>query len=168
MSPVVGSPPWTSREDERLRALAISGKSGAEIAKQLGRTKQAVQNRIHKLGISLKRVKIRPKTKRNEEPREERSDQGHSQESASAHEALAGLERAQRLSPQSDKARGPHLNDDKSPLIDLLSCIVCSETMKIEKSAPDAEGKDIIQYRCGRCDRIECVRLFRRTRSAPA
>jgi hypothetical protein len=41
-----------------------------------------------------------------------------------------------------------HLNDDKSPLIDLLSCFVCKETMKIEKSAPDAEGSDIIQYRC--------------------
>jgi hypothetical protein len=46
------------------------------------------------------------------------------------------------------------LNDDKSPLIGLLSCIVCKETMKLEKSAPDAEGKDIIQYRCKRCDRI--------------
>jgi hypothetical protein len=31
---------------------------------------------------------------------------------------------------------GHHLNDDKSPLIGLLSCIVCNETMKIEKSAP--------------------------------
>ncbi len=45
------------------------------------------------------------------------------------------------------------LNDDKSPLIGLLNCIVCKETMKLEKSAPDAEGKDIIQYRCKRCDR---------------
>ena len=34
-------------------------------------------------------------------------------------------------------AEGHHLNDDKSPLIDLLSCLVCKETMKIEKSAPD-------------------------------
>ena len=34
----------------------------------------------------------------------------------------------------------PHLNDDKSPLIDLLSCFVCKETMKIEKSVPDFEG----------------------------
>src|SRR6266478_9144416 len=38
------------------------------------------------------------------------------------------------------------LNDDKSPLIGLLNCIVCKETMKLEKSAPDAEGKDIIHY----------------------
>jgi hypothetical protein len=56
------------------------------------------------------------------------------------------------------------VNDDKSPLIDLLACIVCKETMKIEKSAPDAEGSDIIQYRCARCGRIERVRLFRRNR----
>ena len=54
-----------------------------------------------------------------------------------------------------------HHNDDKSPLIDLLICIVCSETMKIEKSSPDADGMDIIQYRCPRCDRIERVRLVR-------
>jgi hypothetical protein len=60
----------------------------------------------------------------------------------------------------------PHLNDDKSPLIDLLSCFVCKETMKIEKSAPDSEGCDIIQYRCQRCARIELVRLFRRSRDS--
>ena len=62
----------------------------------------------------------------------------------------------------------PRLNDDKSPLIDLLSCFVCKETMKIEKSVPDSEGHDIVQYRCQRCDRIEVVRLFRRSRVAAA
>jgi hypothetical protein len=56
-----------------------------------------------------------------------------------------------------------HLNDDKSPLIGLLNCIVCKETTKIEKSTPDAEGRDIIQYRCRQCGRIELVRLFRRS-----
>ncbi|HEY0911376.1 MAG TPA: hypothetical protein VGD75_14205 [Bradyrhizobium sp.] len=56
------------------------------------------------------------------------------------------------------------MNDDKSPLIDLMNCFVCRDSMKIETSAPDAEGRDIIQYRCQRCDRIERVRLFRRTR----
>jgi hypothetical protein len=55
------------------------------------------------------------------------------------------------------------LNDDKSPLIDLLTCIVCKRTMKLEKSSPDAEGRDIIQYRCDLCSRIERVRLFRRS-----
>jgi hypothetical protein len=40
-------------------------------------------------------------------------------------------------------------NDDKSPLIDLIGCIVCNQAMKLEKSSPDAEGSDIIQYRCG-------------------
>jgi hypothetical protein len=58
------------------------------------------------------------------------------------------------------------LNDDKSPLIDLLSCPVCEETMKVEKSMPDPDGHDIIQYRCRRCARIELVRLFRRSRDA--
>ena len=58
------------------------------------------------------------------------------------------------------------MNDDKSPLIDLLSCFVCRAGMKIEKSAPDAHGHDIIQYRCQCCDRIERIRLFRRERDA--
>ena len=60
------------------------------------------------------------------------------------------------------------MNDDKSPLIGLLVCIGCKETMKLEKSSPDAEGRDIIQYRCKRCDRIERVRFFRRSREAAA
>jgi hypothetical protein len=63
-------------------------------------------------------------------------------------------------------AQRPPLNDDQSPLIGLLSCIVCNETMMIEKSAPDAKGRDIIQDRCGRCGRIELVRLLRRSRDA--
>jgi hypothetical protein len=84
-----------------------------------------------------------------------------------AHEALAELERAQKVFLQSsDKESGRHLNDDKSPLIDLLTCIVCKRTMKLEKSAPDAEGRDIIQYRCDLCSRIERVRLFRRSRDS--
>jgi hypothetical protein len=56
------------------------------------------------------------------------------------------------------------LNDDKSPLIDLLACMICEETMKIERSDPDVDGHDIVQYRCARCGRIEQVRLFRRSR----
>jgi len=84
-----------------------------------------------------------------------------------ADEALAELERAQNIFLQSETAKGHHLNDDKSPLIGLMNCIICKQTMKIEKSWPDEEAKDIIQYRCGRCDRIELVRLFRRSRDVP-
>ena len=40
--------------------------------------------------------------------------------------------------------RQHYSNDDKSPLIDLLSCIVCSQAMKIEKSSPDADDMDLI------------------------
>jgi hypothetical protein len=58
------------------------------------------------------------------------------------------------------------VNDDRSPLIDLLNCIVCNKAMRLEKSAPDPEGKDIIQYRCEVCKRIEYVRLLRRSRNA--
>jgi hypothetical protein len=38
--------------------------------------------------------------------------------------------------------------------------------MKIEKSSPDADGMDIIQYRCRACERIERVRLIRQTRDS--
>jgi hypothetical protein len=30
------------------------------------------------------------------------------------------------------------MNDDKSPLLDLMSCVVCSQTMKLEKIDPDS------------------------------
>jgi hypothetical protein len=73
---------------------------------------------------------------------------------------------AGRAEGEEMRNRQHYSNDDKSPLIDLLSCIVCSQAMKIEKSSPDADGMDIIQYRCGRCDRIERVRLIRPTRDA--
>ena len=58
-------------------------------------------------------------------------------------------------------------NDDKSPLIDLLTCIICKVTMKIADTAPDAEGSDLIQYRCELCN-TELVRLLRRSRDAAA
>ena len=83
----------------------------------------------------------------------------NSQATVHLEQAPAGRDRGPQMSPH-------HSNDDKSPLIDLLVCIVCRETMKIEKSTPDAGGTDIVQYRCGRCDRIERVRLFRRSRDA--
>ena len=59
-------------------------------------------------------------------------------------------------------------NDNKSPLIHLLTCIVCKVTMKLEKSSPDAEGSDLVQYRCELCGRNELVRLLRRSRDAAA
>ena len=37
-----------------------------------------------------------------------------------------------------------HANDDRSPLIDLLTCIACKVTMKIEKSDPDENGSDLV------------------------
>jgi transposase-like protein len=57
-------------------------------------------------------------------------------------------------------------NDDKSPLIDLLTCIECKVTMKISRSDPDENGSDLVRYRCVSCGRIELVRLIRRSRDA--
>jgi hypothetical protein len=55
------------------------------------------------------------------------------------------------------------MNDDQSPLVTLISCMVCAKTMKLETIAPDAEGDDLIKYRCEQCGRIERLRLARRS-----
>jgi len=55
------------------------------------------------------------------------------------------------------------MNDDKSPLTTLISCVECAKTMRIEKIDPDGKGRDMIQYRCDTCGRIERLRLVRRT-----
>src|SRR3954468_22524601 len=69
-------------------------------------------------------------------------------------------------------SRGPlplrHLmNNDHSPLLDLLTCIVCKQTMKLERADPDGEGTHLIRYRCRNCNRVETVRLSRRCWDAP-
>jgi hypothetical protein len=69
-----------------------------------------------------------------------------------------------RMAPRAKVEVSTADNDDKSPLIDLISCVACNQTMKLERSSPDAEGRDIIQYRCGLCNRIELVRLLRGSR----
>jgi hypothetical protein len=52
------------------------------------------------------------------------------------------------------------MNDDHSPLLTLIS-IACKKTMRLEKMAPADDGKDVIQYRCEQCSRIEQVQLMR-------
>jgi len=54
------------------------------------------------------------------------------------------------------------VNDDRSPLLTLISCIDCNRTMRLEKSSPGDDGNDVIQYRCEQCSRIERVHLIRR------
>jgi hypothetical protein len=53
------------------------------------------------------------------------------------------------------------MNDDRNPLLTLMSCIICKKTMRLERSTPADDGKDVIQYRCEQCGRIERVRLVR-------
>jgi hypothetical protein len=48
---VVGSPPWTPEEDERLRKLALTGTSVAPMAKQMHRSMASVRNRAARLKI---------------------------------------------------------------------------------------------------------------------
>ena len=68
------------------------------------------------------------------------------------------------MSVESAKEISVSMNDDRSPLLDLMNCIVCDQTMKLEKVSPDDQGSDLIQYRCKLCGNIERLRLFRRSR----
>ena len=57
--PRVGTQTWTEADDQRLRLLAVSGKTSCENAKEIGRSISAVQARAKKLGLSLKQVMVR-------------------------------------------------------------------------------------------------------------
>jgi hypothetical protein len=48
---MVENPPWAPEEDERLRALALSGASVAEMAKLIKRSAEAVRSRAYRLKI---------------------------------------------------------------------------------------------------------------------
>ena len=60
------------------------------------------------------------------------------------------------------------MNDDRSPLLTLISCIICKLTMRLEKMSPMEDGRDVIQYRCEKCGAIERVSLVRGTWLQPA
>ena len=62
MSPV-GSIPWTSEEDKRLRTLALSGTSVAAMATQMKRSTAAVRNRAARLKIVVAKSRLRAKRK---------------------------------------------------------------------------------------------------------
>jgi hypothetical protein len=46
---------WSAEEDERLRKLALSGASLAQIAEQMLRNRSSVRNRASKLEIAIAR-----------------------------------------------------------------------------------------------------------------
>lgn len=59
---------------------------------------------------------------------------------------------------------GSYVNDDRSPLLDLITCISCRDSMRLERVDPDGEGNDLVRYRCRLCGCTEVLRLFRRSR----
>src|SRR5215212_8229684 len=69
------------------------------------------------------------------------------------------------ISKKQDRSSHQNLNDDRSPLLDLMTCVFCQKTMVLEKIDPDGEGNDLIQYRCKLCNHVERVRLHRRSRT---
>jgi hypothetical protein len=50
------SPPWTSEENEELRALILNAKSVEAIAKKLNRTPSAIRRRASMLKLPLKKI----------------------------------------------------------------------------------------------------------------
>jgi hypothetical protein len=77
--------------------------------------------------------------------------------------AKAGSRGLGQLEPEPLFGRAGPMNDDRSPLLDLMTCIDCNRTMKLEKAEPDSNGNDLIHYRCEACQRLEIVRLTRRS-----
>ena len=66
MSPMAGNPPWTPEEDHHLQALALSGASVAEMAKQMKRSEEAVRRRAYRLKIMVaksRKLKLKAKGK---------------------------------------------------------------------------------------------------------
>jgi len=63
MTLVVGRPLWTPKEDERLRALALSRISVAAMAEQMKRSKAAVRNRARRLKIVVAKSRLGLKAK---------------------------------------------------------------------------------------------------------
>jgi len=62
MSPL-GSIPWTSEEDKRLRTLALSEISVAAMATQMKRSTAAVRNRAARLKIVMAKSRLKAKRK---------------------------------------------------------------------------------------------------------
>lgn len=56
---------WTPEEDDRLRMLVEAGKPIEFVAAELKRSAKAAKDRAYVLGISLKRVNLKPKAKGN-------------------------------------------------------------------------------------------------------
>jgi len=51
-------PVWTPYEDERLRALALSGANAATIARQMNRSEAAVRKRAVRLKVMLAKARL--------------------------------------------------------------------------------------------------------------
>ena len=67
---------WTAEEDERLIELHNAGLKGAEIGREMGRTKYSVQTRLQVLrrrGVDLKRYKPGRESRKETEKTEEKN-----------------------------------------------------------------------------------------------
>jgi hypothetical protein len=49
----------------------------------------------------------------------------------------------------------------KSLFANLITCVACIQSMKIERAEPDPGGRVLVQYRCKFCGHIERVGIGR-------
>jgi len=78
-------------------------------------------------------------------------------------EALAALDHARAINLVSC----PEMNDDKSALTTLLTCVGCAKSMRLERIDPEGDGRAIIQFRCEQCGGTDRLRLIRRIWPSP-
>ena len=57
--PQLHAKPWTPEEEERLRAMVVSGIGVKDLSSELQRSVAAVRSRSEHLGISLKQVTVK-------------------------------------------------------------------------------------------------------------
>ena len=57
--PQLHARPWTPEEEERLRAMVVSGIGVKDLSSELQRSVAAVRSRSEHLGISLKQVTVK-------------------------------------------------------------------------------------------------------------
>ena len=61
-------PVWTPYEDERLRALALSGASAATIARPMNRSEPTARKRAVRLNVVLAKARLSPGLKAKAKP----------------------------------------------------------------------------------------------------
>jgi hypothetical protein len=112
--PTTKREPWTEQQHELLKLMVEDGRQVPEMVKIFGRTDSAIRKRMSDLGLSLKQVKVKPKTV-HREPKVIKNDNHQ----APVNMAQMGLLFSQ-MDDMYDRSRNvsSNVNDMKSFLVD--------------------------------------------------